>query len=240
MLGCKVMSREVKNMFASIAHRYDKANDVLSLGVHRCWRKSAARFADFPRGASLLDICCGTGALSRELADWVGPNGKITAVDFVSEMLEIATKERSADGSAPIQFINADAMQLPFADASFDGAAVAFGIRNVDDVPACLKELHRVLRPGGRLMILEFGKPNLPIFSQAFILYSRWIMPQIGRLLTGNKAAYEYLPRTAQEFPCRQAFCEIMTKSGFVECEFKSLTAGIAYVYRGLSNPSAA
>lgn len=230
------MSEKVHSMFASIARRYDVANDVLSLGVHRLWRKKAVALAKVQKGERVLDLCTGTGDFAFELAKTVGENGSVVALDFVSEMLELAKEKQVKFGLPNISFVQGDACSLPFTDGEFSAATIGFGIRNVDLVETCLSEIRRVLKPEGRAVILEFGKPRLPIFSAIYRFYSKHLMPTIGGLLTGNKEAYVYLPETSAAFPDRGEFLELMLKAGFEECRFVSLFGGIAYIYLGLTS----
>ena len=234
------MSKEVADMFSSIAHRYDVANDVLSLGIHHLWRKKAVKFAGVCQGASVLDVCTGTGDLAFTLSDCVGPSGQVFGVDFVPEMIELAKqKQDSLEISEKslarkkVVFKTADALELPFEDSSFDFITVAFGIRNVDCPEKCLKEFARVLKPKGKVLVLEFGKPRFPIFSFIYKTYSKYIMPLIGQMLTGNRAAYEYLPRTAKEFPDRENFISLMNSSGYSNSSYLSFMSGVAYAYVG-------
>lgn len=230
------MSEQVRVMFANIASRYDLANSVLSLGVHHLWRRSAvsllprlAHFADGP--PNILDLCCGTGDLSIQLSSRYGQKANIVAADFVDEMLNLAKAKFQRKGTQSIECRRADAMSLPFASDSFDIVASAFGIRNVDDPELCLREIFRVLRPGGQVLVLEFGQPYVPGLSLAFNTYSRCLLPYFGGLLTGNKQAYEYLPETARMFPCGKQFMLLMRNAGFVASRFRSHSGGIAYSY---------
>ena len=190
------MSREVQQMFARIAGRYDLANDVLSLGIHRFWRRQAVKLSGIGRGAEVLDLCAGTGDQSFSLADTVGREGSVIGLDFVMPMLTLAAakngrfSERKV-GRAPVTFLQGDAMTLPFADGAFDLVTISFGIRNVDSPVKCLQEIYRVLRPGGRVMVLEFGRPQISWLRYCYDLYSRWIMPTLGGLLSGDRSAYE-------------------------------------------------
>ena len=224
------MSEEVKNMFASISAKYDLANDVLSLGIHRLWRKRACKLLGKIQGATLLDVATGTGDFACVLKNAVGPEGAVTGVDFVPEMIELAKGKYS---SKDIDFQVADAMSLPFEDESFDVVTISFGIRNVDDTSLALKEFLRVLKPSGRICVLEFGTPYLIGLKQLFIFYSKYLMPFIGGLVSGNRDAYEYLPETSANYPCRDEFIELLKEAGFKDNKWTGLMGGIAYIYLG-------
>lgn len=227
------MSAEVRQMFASIARRYDAANEVLSLGVHKGWRKAAVRIAQAAPGQRVLDCATGTGDLALEFKKAVGPTGAVVGTDFCFEMVERAPAKAEAAG-LPAAFAVADALALPYHDSSFDVASIAFGIRNVDDPLACLREMARVVKPGGCVVVLEFGQPD-GAFGAFFRAWSRGVIPAVGGLLTGNRAAYEYLPRTAAKFPAGDRFVALMRESGaFRDSEAHPLWSGTAYVYRGL------
>jgi demethylmenaquinone methyltransferase/2-methoxy-6-polyprenyl-1,4-benzoquinol methylase len=220
-------------MFASIAPRYDTANEVLSLGVHQSWRRAAVKAAALKPGDSVLDCATGTGDLALALAEAVGPSGEVVGTDFCAPMLKPAPAKAARRGLR-VQFSVADALSLPFREGQFDAATIAFGIRNVDVPLRCLQELARVVKPGGRVVVLEFGQPQGP-FGALFRVYSRGVMPLVGGLLTGNRAAYEYLPRTAAAFPSGQQFLALMDKSSaFTSRSARPLTFGTAFVYCGL------
>jgi demethylmenaquinone methyltransferase/2-methoxy-6-polyprenyl-1,4-benzoquinol methylase len=227
------MSTQVRDMFASIAPRYDAANEVLSLGVHQSWRRAAVQAADLRPGQHVLDCATGTGDLALALAEAVGPQGEVVGTDFCAPMLKPAPAKAARRGLR-VRFAVADALALPFAGGSFDAATIAFGIRNVDDPVRCLREMARVVKPGGRVVVLEFGQPR-GAFGALFRAYSRGVMPIVGGLLTGNRAAYEYLPRTAAAFPAGDQFLALMDEAGrFASRGARPLTFGTAFVYRGV------
>lgn len=226
------MSTEVRQMFSSIATRYDVTNEVLSFGIHRLWRRVAVRRSGAKEGDRVLDCASGTGDLALVFKRKVGTSGRVVGTDFCPEMLENAPA-KAAQAGLEVEFQVADAMALPFADDSFDVASISFGIRNVDDPVKCLKEMARVVRPGGRVVVLEFGQPN-GFFGALFRFYSKTVMPAVGGLLTGNRAAYEYLPRTSAAFPAGERFLDLMDQSGaYAERSAHPLTFGTAYVYVG-------
>ena len=223
----------MREMFASIARRYDTANQVLSLGVHRGWRRAAVAISGAAPGQRVLDCATGTGDLALEFKRVVGPTGEVIGTDFCAEMLEPAPA-KAARAGLDVKFAVADALSLPYPDGRFDVASIAFGIRNVDDPLRCLREMARVVKPGGSVIVLEFGQPR-GAFGALFRAYSRGVMPLLGGLLTGNRAAYEYLPRTAAAFPAGEKFLALLRESGaFTRAEARSLTFGTAYVYRGV------
>jgi demethylmenaquinone methyltransferase / 2-methoxy-6-polyprenyl-1,4-benzoquinol methylase len=226
------MSTQVRQMFSAIAPRYDAANDALSFGLHRLWRKAAVRLSEASPGQSVLDCATGTGDLALAFKRAVGPGGKVIGTDFCAEMLQSAPAKARAAG-LEIEFEVADALALPYPDRTFDIASIAFGIRNVDDPSACLAELARVVKPGGRVVVLEFGQPT-GAFGALFRLYARWLMPLVGQLFTGHRAAYEYLPRTAAAFPSGARFVELMAATDRFETRTATpLMFGTAFVYAG-------
>ena len=227
------MSAEVREMFASIARRYDTANEVLSLGIHKGWRRAAVHLSGAAPGQRVLDCATGTGDLALEFKRAVGPRGEVIGTDFCAEMLESAPA-KAAKAGLQVTFAIADVLALPYPDGQFDVASIAFGIRNVDDPLLCLREMARVVKPGGCVVVLEFGQPRGP-FGALFRAYSRGVMPVVGGLLTGNRAAYEYLPRTAAAFPAGEKFLGLLRESdAFSATEAHPLTFGTAYVYRGV------
>lgn len=220
-------------MFSDIAPRYDLTNSVLSLGIHHLWRKRTVKVSGAKPGSSVLDCATGTGDLALEFKRTVGPTGKVLGTDFNADMLSHAPAKATSKGLA-VDFEVADAMHLPYADATFDVASISFGIRNVDDPKTALAEMARVVKPGGRIVILEFGQPR-GIMGLTYRFYSKNIIPLIGGLLTGNRKAYEYLPTTAAAFPCREQFTELMQSTGrLTDCTYEELTGGIAFLYSGV------
>lgn len=218
----------IQSMFASIAKRYDRANDILSAGVHHRWRTRAVRWSGARDGDSVLDCATGTGDLAIAFKKAVG-GGRVVGTDFVPEMLEIARTKAN-----DITFEVADVTKLPYAGAAFDISSIAFGIRNVSDPGRGIAELARVVKSGGRVMILEFGQPRNRAFGAFYNFYRRRILPHIGGAVTGRRQAYEYLESSAARFPCGEEFAQLMRASGsFRSVEWRPLTFGIAYLYKG-------
>lgn len=225
------MSEEVQQMFDAIARRYDRANHVLSLGIDTRWRKKAVRAAGARKGTKVLDLACGTGDLTFEFQRAVAPVA-VTGADFSEGMLRVA-RQKAAKRQAPTKFEFADALDLPYLDRSFDVTSMAFGIRNVDDPVHCLREMARVTKRGGRVIVLEFGQPT-GAWGKMYRTYSRQIIPRVGGWITGKRDAYEYLPRTAAAFPAGPAFLQLMGDADvFAEVRGVPLSGGVAWLYRG-------
>ena len=227
------MSEKVRSMFADIADDYDRVNTVLSFGVHHRWRKKAIKESEVKSGYHVLDCATGTGDLAIEFKKIVGDEGYVLGTDFCAPMIESAPSKAKSKG-LQVDFEVADAMDLPYKDNRFDVSSIAFGIRNVDEPIVALKELARVVKPGGRVMVLEFGQPK-GLLKYPYNLYSQYIMPAVGGLLSGNREAYTYLPRTSAAFPAGGKFLRLMENAGaFSETKAIKLTGGIAYVYIGV------
>lgn len=226
------MSEKVKNMFSDIAEDYDRINSILSFGVHHAWRAKAVQLSGARKGDHVLDCATGTGDLALEFKEKVGDEGYVLGTDFCREMIEHAP-EKAQHRNLEVNFEVADAMELPYEDHRFDIASIAFGIRNVDDPVVALREMARVVKPGGTVVVLEFGQPK-GLLKYPYELYSQFIMPTVGGWISGNKEAYTYLPKTSAEFPAGDKFLELMQQAeSFSHMEYEKLTGGIAYVYAG-------
>jgi demethylmenaquinone methyltransferase/2-methoxy-6-polyprenyl-1,4-benzoquinol methylase len=223
----------IAGMFDAIAGRYDFLNHALSVGLDRGWRRRAIRELALTGRERLLDICTGTGDLALEAATHRrGHAAEVVGLDFSGEMLRLALdKMRRLGLASRVRLARADAMRLPLADASCDVATVAFGIRNVAEPFVACREVRRVLRPGGRLAILEFGMPTLPVVRQAYGWYFRRVLPTIGRLISGHREAYEYLPASVDEFPAPGEFSRRLSDSGFASVRTVPLALGTVYLY---------
>ena len=194
------MSQAVHAMFSDIAASYDRANSILSFGIHHLWRKATVAASGVRKGSSVLDCATGTGDLALAFKRTVGATGRVVGTDFNADMLSYAPGKAQRKG-LDVEFEVADAMHLPYADATFDAASISFGIRNVDVPRVALADMARVVKPGGKVVVLEFGQPR-GIMGMLYGAYSRYVIPFIGGLVTGNRQAYEYLPTTAAAFPC--------------------------------------
>jgi demethylmenaquinone methyltransferase/2-methoxy-6-polyprenyl-1,4-benzoquinol methylase len=227
------MSQQVQTMFTEIAPKYDLANSVLSFGTHHLWRRAAVKASGAAAGQRVLDCATGTGDLAIAFKRAVGPGGEVIGTDFCAEMLERAPDKARAQG-LEIEFAQADAQALPYADRRFDIASIAFGIRNVDDPKRALREMARVVKPGGRVIVLEFGQPR-GLFGSLFRFYSNVVLPFVGGLISGRRSAYQYLNRTAAAFPSGPAFTALMEQTGaFARIENRALTFGTVHVYTGV------
>ena len=218
--------QRVRWMFGAIAHRYDLANHLLSCGADFSWRKRAAAIVANWRPQKIVDLATGTGDLALVLKKAL-PHAKIVGVDFSEPMLAIARAKGLEET------ILADAMQLPFADCSLDCVTIAFGLRNLPDYAGALREMHRVLAPGGHVLVLEFSLPQLSILRAIYRLYLHRCLPLFGALLTGEKAAYSYLGNSIEEFPGGESMLRLMGSSGFTNASVEPLTAGIVTIYTG-------
>lgn len=226
------MSEKVRNMFADIADDYDRINTVLSFGVHNAWRKKTVKESGAKPGDRVLDCATGTGDLALEFKKTVGHEGYVLGTDFCKEMIEHAPAKADKQKMV-VDFEVADAMNLPYEDNSFTISSIAFGIRNVDDPLKALKEMARVVKPGGRVVVLEFGQPQ-GVVGVPFRFYSRYVMPAVGGMISGNRDAYTYLPETSAKFPAGDKFLELMDEADvFDERRAVKLTGGISYIYVG-------
>jgi demethylmenaquinone methyltransferase/2-methoxy-6-polyprenyl-1,4-benzoquinol methylase len=226
-------SRRVREMFSGIASRYDFLNHFLSANTDTRWRRLVARKlqpALEAAEARALDVACGTGDLSLAIAE--GTGARVVGTDFCRPMLEIAARKAVAR-TRLIPFVEGDALKLPFADDSFDAVSIAFGLRNLSSVERGLRELWRVLKPGGRAAILEFSRPVVPGFRSLFQFYFTRVLPRIGGLVSGSRGAYEYLPDSVSRFPDQKRLAAMMTEVGFTEVEHQNLTGGIAALHLG-------
>lgn len=220
----------VRRMFTAIAPKYDLLNHLLSLNIDRRWRRRSVDRLGWeaaPTG-TYLDLCAGTLDLAAELARRPGFTGRVVGADFVVPMLKLG-RAKARD----LEPVGADALDLPFPDARFDGCTVGFGIRNLAEIAPGLEEIRRVLRPGARLVVLEFTTPAAWPIRPLYLWYFRRVLPSIGRLVSKHRDAYEYLPNSVLAFPEGKAFIEVMESAGFIDIGWQSLTFGVAGVYWG-------
>ncbi|MBI4582618.1 MAG: class I SAM-dependent methyltransferase [Planctomycetes bacterium] len=235
-------------MFADIAPTYDFLNHFLSANRDRAWRREAVRLAGIGPRHRVLDVCCGTGDLALEAWKRLGeePAGVIVGADFCPEMVHramekkrILERRRERPAAAPFELLVADTLRLPFPEGAFDFVTVGFGIRNVSSLEAGLREMRRVLRPGGRAVILEFATPRSAWFRKLFEVYFHQVLPRLGRWLSSAPDpdldnAYKYLPDSVDLFPEPQVLCDVLRSAGFAEVAYRLLTFGIAAVHLGV------
>jgi len=219
-------------MFANISARYDLLNHLLSGSMDKRWRqKVALRLQNISSdGGRILDVACGTGDLAFTLFEVTG--ARVIGTDFCRPMLELARRKGSKLKDA-VPFVEGDALYLPFSDDSFDGVTIAFGLRNLSSFEGGLKELLRVAKPGGRVVVLEFSKPTVPGFRALFQFYFHRVLPLLGGAVSGSKSAYEYLPDSVSRFPDQQQLVALMQDVGFESVGYLNLTGGIAAIHCG-------
>ncbi|MGE0640306.1 MAG: class I SAM-dependent methyltransferase [Thermoanaerobaculia bacterium] len=223
-------SARIRAMFGRVARRYDLLNHLLSASLDRIWRRDLVSALDLPPGADVLDLCCGTGDQAEALRR---SRVHVVAADFCLPMLALA-RPKFARGPAPApRPLQADALALPLPDARFDAVTVSFGLRNVADLDAALAEIARVLRPGGELGVLEFAIPVWQPLRWIYLFYFRRLLPWIGRRVSADKGAYDYLPESVLGFPQRDGFLARLEANGFTRTSFRSLSGGILCLYRG-------
>jgi demethylmenaquinone methyltransferase/2-methoxy-6-polyprenyl-1,4-benzoquinol methylase len=223
----------VRDMFAKISARYDLLNHLLSGNMDKRWRRRVASQirGDLEAGeAQVLDVACGTGDLALTLFE--STDARVVGTDFCRPMLELAAR-KALKREAAISFVEGDALSLPFREGSFDGVTIAFGLRNLSSTDGGLRELLRVLKPGGKAAVLEFSKPTAPGFRAAFQFYFTTVLPLLGGIVSGSRGAYQYLPDSVSRFPDQKQLAALMRTIGFEEVEYQNLTGGIAALHLG-------
>jgi demethylmenaquinone methyltransferase / 2-methoxy-6-polyprenyl-1,4-benzoquinol methylase len=223
---------QVRTMFDRIAGVYDLMNTAMTAGMHHRWRQRAADLTELTRGGAALDVCCGTGDLTFELAGRVGPDGTVVGCDFSERMLDLARAKAGRRDASNVRFEWADALELPYADASFDAVTIGFGARNLADLDRGLAELARVLRRGGRVVILEITQPRRPPLSAFYSLWFDRLVPLLGTV-AGDRGAYSYLPESVKRFPTPEGLAERMTATGFPRVRCIVLAGGIITIHAG-------
>ncbi len=224
----------VRQVFDSVASRYDIMNDLMSFGVHRLWKRYAIELAGVRKGQKVLDLAAGTGDLSARFAGLVGPKGEVVFSDINAAMLEQGRQRMANDGLiGNVRYVQADAQHLPFPDNSFDCVTIAFGLRNVTDKQLALGAMYRVLKPGGRLLVLEFSKVEAQPLKCSYDFYSFKLLPKIGKFVANDEESYRYLAESIRMHPDQETLKRMMEKAGFERTEFFNLTGGVVAVHRG-------
>lgn len=228
-------AEKVAEVFHSVAARYDIMNDVLSGGMHRLWKRFTIELSGVRRGNKVLDIAGGTGDLARKFSSLVGPEGEVVLADINASMLKVGRDRLLDKGVANnIQFVQADAEKLPFPDNHFDVVTIAFGLRNVTHKEDALRSMLRVLKPGGRLLVLEFSKPSNPLLSKFYDAYSFKFMPLAGKLITDDADSYRYLAESIRMHPDQETLKAMMGAAGFERVTYHNMTGGIVALHRGI------
>ena len=224
----------VRAVFDSVASRYDLMNDLMSLGIHRIWKRFAVELAGIRRGQRVLDLASGTGDLAARFAALVGPEGRVVVSDINAAMLEQG-RARMADRGivGNVEYAQVDAESIPFDDNSFDCVSIGFGLRNVTDKQRALESMFRVLKPGGRALVLEFSHATGQPLKGAYDLYSFRVLPLMGRLVANDEESYRYLAESIRMHPDQETLKGMMEQAGFVRCDYHNLTGGIVAIHRG-------
>lgn len=225
----------VAGVFHSVAAKYDIMNDLMSGGVHRIWKRFTIELSGVRRGNSVLDIAGGTGDLAAKFSKLVGPEGRVVLADINDSMLKVGRDKLTDRGIVGnVEYAQANAEALPFPDNSFDCITIAFGLRNVTDKDKALRSMLRVLKPGGRLLVLEFSKPNNELLSKVYDRYSFSVLPAMGKLITNDAESYRYLAESIRMHPDQDTLKEMMSEAGFARCEFHNMTGGVVAVHKGI------
>ncbi len=224
----------VRELFNNISSGYDRTNRMMSIGQDEKWRSMVVKRTEAKKGDHILDVCCGTAKLSMQLASVVAPNGKVTGLDFSENMIAIGKQNVASHPCQDIiELIQGNAMSLPFEDNQFDAVTVAWGLRNVPDLDTAIKEMIRVLKPGGKMVSLDMSKPEAPVFKQAYWLYFEKIVPVMGQLGAGKANAYRYFYESAKEFPDARKLANRFHQLGLNETTYKNLMGGTLAIVEG-------
>jgi demethylmenaquinone methyltransferase / 2-methoxy-6-polyprenyl-1,4-benzoquinol methylase len=224
----------VGQVFSSVASRYDVMNDVMSFGIHRLWKRFTIEQAGVRAGQKVLDLAGGTGDLAAQFVPQVGAAGSVTVADINAAMLDVG-RARFADAglAGNVEFVQANAECLPFPDNYFDCITIAFGLRNVTHIDAALASMYRVLKPGGRLLVLEFSKPVLPGLNAVYDAYSFHLLPKLGKLIANDEESYRYLVESIRKHPDQETLKGMMEKAGFERAHYFNLSGGIVALHKG-------
>ena len=225
---------KVHDVFESIASRYDRMNGIISFQLHKRWRKDTMKRMAVPLGAEILDLCCGTGDWAFALNEAVGPTGQVTGVDFSEEMLMVAQEKAQKKQQTQILWQTGNAMALSFPNESFDYVTIGFGLRNVADRQQVLAEIHRVLRPSGKIVCLETSQPTLIGWRQLFTFYFHYVMPFFGKLFAKSYQEYSWLQESARDFPDKETLANEFQAAGFDILQVKSYAGGAAAMHMGI------
>lgn len=224
----------VHHVFEKIYDRYDFMNSVISFQRHKAWRKDVMERMNVRAGESALDVCCGTGDWAFALGDAAGPEGRVVGLDFSKNMLSVGEQKLAERPMKQLEFVQGNAMALPFEDNTFDYVTIGFGLRNVPDYMAVLQEMRRVVKPGGKVVCLETSQPSLPVFRQVYYFYFKFIMPAFGKLLAKSYKEYAWLHESAKDFPGKKELKLMFNNAGLANVSVKSYTLGVAAMHMGI------
>lgn len=225
----------VASVFHSVAARYDTMNDLMSMGVHRLWKRFTIELSGVRKGQAVLDIAGGTGDLARKFSELVGDNGRVVLADINDSMLHVGRDKLIDCGvTNNVEYVQANAEALPFADNTFDCVSISFGLRNVTDKNAAIRSMLRVLKPSGRLLILEFSKTSNPLLTKIYDAYSFYLLPLMGKLVVGDSDSYQYLAESIRMHPSQEMLKQMMDDAGFVNTAYHNLSGGIVALHRGV------
>lgn len=229
----------VLKQFDRIARQYDFTNDVISFGMHRLWKARAINALSLKKDGRYLDVCCGTGDLALKIADQLDETGCVVGLDFSQNMLKIAAARESQMRIskqieyAQIKWVEGDAQKLPFANHTFDGAIISFGLRNLTNLQTGISEMARVVKPGGKVVNLDLGHPTLPIFTPLYYFYFNQVLPLIGRMLGSDQDSYQYLPASLETYPKPESITQIFQTAGLTNIIYRPLALGSVALHRG-------
>ncbi len=227
-------AERVRGVFDSVASRYDVMNDLMSFGVHRIWKRITVELAGVRAGQQVLDLASGTGDLAARFANLVGPEGRVVMSDINASMLEQGRRRMLDEGLVGnVEFTLIDAEHIPFPDNRFDCVTIGFGLRNVTDKQQALNEMFRVLRPAGRVLVLEFSHTDIAPLKAAYDLYSFRLLPLMGKLVANDADSYRYLAESIRMHPDQETLKQMMEQAGFEQCDYHNLTGGIVAIHRG-------
>lgn len=227
--------KRVADVFHSVAGKYDLMNDLMSGGIHRLWKRITIDQSGARAGQTILDIAGGTGDLTRKFSRLVGPTGKVVLADINDSMLKVGRDKLINNGIVGnVEYVQANAEALPFADNTFDLITIAFGLRNVTDKDAALRSMQRVLKPGGKLMVLEFSKTNNPLMTKAYDVYSFSVLPVLGKLIANDSESYRYLAESIRMHPDQETLKGMMENAGLVNCRYQNMTDGVVALHTGI------
>lgn len=225
---------KVAEVFHSVAAKYDVMNDLMSFGVHRIWKRYTIERAAARPGQTILDIAGGTGDLTAKFSKIVGPTGKVVLADINESMLKVGRNKLVDSGIVGnVEYVQANAECLPFPDNYFDRITIAFGLRNVTEKEKALESMYRILKPGGKLLVLEFSKPALPALSKVYDVYSFSLLPAMGKVVANDSESYKYLAESIRMHPAQETLKQMMSDAGFDEVEYTNLTGGIVALHIG-------